>query len=98
MSVHFDLPFRINNGTAVTVEQDSDADLLARTIAVLSYRKGYRIDRPWLGIDDPTHRQGGANLDAIREDLADQDPGAEAAISRAALTQLVDTVTIDRGA
>lgn len=99
MSQHFDLPFRINNGTAVVVEQDSDADILARTTAIVSWRKGFRIDRPWLGINDPTHRQGGANMDEIREELADQDPAAEAAVTRDmdAFAQLVDTVIIDPG-
>lgn len=100
MSVHFDLPFRINNGAVVTVAQDSDADMLARTTAILSWRKGFRIDRPWLGINDPTHRQAGANLDEIREDLAAQDPVAEATVTRdlRVFGQLVDTVIIDRGA
>jgi hypothetical protein len=100
LSQHFDLPFRFGtNGSAVTVEQDSDADILARVTAILSWRKGYRIDRPGLGINDPTHRQGGANLDQIREQLADQDPAAEAAVTRdmAGFSQLVDSVIIDPG-
>jgi len=98
--MHFDLPFRFTAaGSAAVVEQGSNADDVARLTAFLSWRRGTRIDRPGLGIDDPVHRQRGANIDAIREQLADQDPALEATLTRdtAAFSQLVDTIIIDPG-
>jgi hypothetical protein len=93
---HFAYPVRLGrDGSLMTVAQDSEADVITATIGVLSYRKGFRLDRPGLGIDDPTFRQGGADLTAIRADLAEQEPRADLLISRnpPLLQTLVDIVT-----
>lgn len=95
---HFDLPFRLApDGQFAVVEQDSDADVLACMRAVLLGRKRQRLDRPEFGIDDPTFHQGGADLDAIRADLDEQEPRARALLDRdpSLLAQLVDEVFID---
>lgn len=101
MAAHFDLPFRFTAaGPVAVVDQGSEADEVVRLTAFLWERRGHRIDRPGLGIDDPAHRQGGANIDAIRGQLAEQDPTLEAAITRDmdAFSQLVDSILIDPGA
>lgn len=106
--MHFDYPLRLGRaGMFATNPQGSHGDVVAATIGVLSYRRaqvgpdgeqlpGHRMDRPELGIDDPTFRQGGADLDAIRDVLADQEPRAEELIERdpSLLPTLLDIVTV----
>lgn len=109
--IHFDYPLRLGrDGSIVTVPQDSHADIVAATIGVLCYRRaqigpegeripGHRLDRPELGIDDPTFRQGGADLEALREVLAEQEPRADALIENdpTLLADLLDVVTVTPG-
>jgi hypothetical protein len=108
MSVHYDYPLRLGrDGSLVTVPQDSHADIVAAVIGVMSYRRtqigpngealpGHRLDRPGLGIDDPTFRQGGTDLEELREVLAEQEPRADALFDNdpQLLVDLIDVVTI----
>lgn len=59
---HLAVPFRIERGRAVVVDQDSEAEVLQCVEAVLRYRPGLRYDLPEFGTRDQAHRQGGANL------------------------------------
>ncbi|MCA1571692.1 MAG: hypothetical protein LC798_15540 [Chloroflexi bacterium] len=97
MAEHFDVPLQLGRfGSFETNDQDSDADITAAAFGVLAYRKGYRTDRPELGIDDPTHRPGGADLEAIRADLAEQEPRIDPLLERepGLLARLLDEVTV----
>lgn len=98
MSVHFDLPFRLDrHGSMVVNDQDSDEDIIASLKAILLWRRGHRLDRPDLGIDDPTFEQGGVNLDALHDLLVEQEPRAELLLARnpGLLTRMVDEITVD---
>lgn len=99
VSVHFDLPFRLGRDGSFTVnEQGSDADIQACMLSIVSQRVGYRDDRPELGVHDPVHRQGGADLEEVRQAIDEFEPRAHELISRepTLLNSLVDTVIIDR--
>jgi hypothetical protein len=56
------VPFRIERGRALVVEQDSDAEVMQCVEAVLRYRPGHRLDLPEFGTRDQAHRQGGASM------------------------------------
>lgn len=97
MTEHFALPFRLGTDSqVVVVEQDSDAEIEASVIVILRSRLGYRDDRPEFGIADPTFRQGGADLEALREAVAEFEPRADLLFDRepALLEGLVDRVLI----
>ncbi len=98
MPRHLTFPLRLGrDGSLASAEQDSLEDIESATFGVLAQRKGYRTDRPEVGLtSDPAMEQGGADLDEIRGDLAEQEPRAEPLFERdpALLARMVDDVRI----
>jgi phage baseplate assembly protein W len=50
---HLALPFRIENGRAATVEQDTDEEVLQCVQVIVSTMQGQRVELPDFGIPDP---------------------------------------------
>lgn len=98
MSEHFALPFRLDGGSFATVDQDSEEDITACIIGILRSRIDYRDDRPELGTTDPTFRQGGPDLEALRAVIDTFEPRADRILSRhpAMLAGLVDHVLVGK--
>lgn len=84
---HFVLPFRVANGAAVVVEQDTTDDVLVCVLAILLCPLGYRAELPDFGIDDPTFSEGFVDLESITRTLAEWEPRADAL-----MTQQVDSM------
>ncbi len=76
MPGHLTFPLRLGrDGSLASAEQDSLEEVESAVFGILAQRKGYRTDRPEVGLtSDPAMRQGGADLDEIRADLAEQEP------------------------
>lgn len=94
---HLIFPLRLDrNGSLAMAQQDSDADVESAVFGILAQRKGYRLDRPEVGIDGPEFEQGGADIEAIRADLAEQEPRSVALFERdpALLARMVDGVSV----
>jgi hypothetical protein len=100
MSEHFALPFQLVGASFATVDQDSDEDVVACIVGILRSRINYRDDRPEFGITDPTFRQGGADLEALRAVIDTFEPRAERVLSRdpALLGRLVDRILVAKPA
>lgn len=98
MPGHLTFPLRLGrDGSLASAEQDSLAEIESAVYGILAQRKGYRTDRPEVGLtNDPTFEQGGADLDAIRADLAEQEPRAEPLIERDPdlLARMLDDVSV----
>lgn len=98
MPGHLTFPLRLGrDGSIVTAEQDSLAEVESAVFGILAQRKGYRTDRPEVGLtSDPTFEQGGADLDEIRADLAEQEPRSVPLFERdpASLQRMIDEVSV----
>lgn len=51
---HLAMPFQVINGQWVTVEQDTDDEVAHCVKNICAFERGYRIEDPDFGIDDPT--------------------------------------------
>jgi phage baseplate assembly protein W len=93
---HFSLPFRIHNGSAVVVEQDSTDEILDCVQAICSYPAGSRPEQPDFGIPDQTFRQGGVDTDAIAAAVDQWEPRAHAVASadNSSLADLISQVAV----
>ncbi len=98
MPRHLTLPLRLGrDGALASAEQDSLEEIESSTFGILAQRKGYRTDRPEVGLtSDPTFEQGGADLAEIRADLAEQEPRADPLFERdpALLARMIDEVRV----
>lgn len=77
---HLAVPFRIVAGRAAVVEQDTDQEIAQCVGVVLRCPRGFRIERPEFGLDDPTFRMGGADAAEIAEVVAEWEPRAQALV------------------
>lgn len=97
MPTHLTFPLRLGRGGSLAAaEQDSLEEVESAVYGILAQRKGYRLDRPEIGIDDPTFEQGGADIEAIRADLLEQEPRAEPLFERdpTLLARMIDEVSV----
>ncbi len=98
MPRHLTFPLRLGrDGSLAAAEQDSDEEIESAVFGILAQRKGYRVDRPDIGLtSDPAFEQGGADLDEIRADLAEQEPRSTPLFERDAglLAKMIDEVRI----
>jgi hypothetical protein len=93
------LPFQFtDDGDVVACEQDSDEEIQNNVWAILSYEPGQLIANPDFGINEPTLRKGGVNLDALSQLITRWEPGATEVISRDPtwIKTMIDTITIWR--
>lgn len=51
---HLAIPLRFNGGQWVVVEQDSEEEVAQCVQTVCAFERGYRIEDPDFGINDPT--------------------------------------------
>lgn len=98
MPGHLTFPLRLGrDGSLVTAEQDSPEEVVSAVFGILAQRQGYRTDRPEVGLtSDPAMEQGGADLDEIRADLAEQEPRSVPLFERdpELLARMIDEVTV----
>ena len=97
MPAHLTFPLRLGrDGSLASAEQDSPEEVESAIYGVIAQRKGYRTDRPEIGIDAPEFEQGGADLPAITRDLLEQEPRAQPALERdpTLLARLMDDVAV----
>lgn len=92
---HFSLPFRFLPRAAV-VEQDSLDEIADCVLALMLYPRGYRVDLPEFGIDDPAFSSPHVDLEALRVAIETWEPRALADLSLEAdtLDTLVEHVPI----
>ena len=93
---HFSIPFRVSNGAAVVIEQDTTDDVVACVIAILLCPRGYRAELPGFGLDDPTFTETAPDVDAIARAIAEWEPRADTvlATSQDELDELVHYVSL----
>ena len=77
---HFALPFQFAPGSsAAVVEQDSIDEIAECVLAILLCPRGYRVELPEFGINDPTFSVPGPDVEAIRTALDLWEPRAATA-------------------
>lgn len=92
---HLDFPMRLTTGGQfATVDQDSDAELVACIALLLAYPRGSRPDVPNFGVPEQLFLQGGVNLDEIRAALEDYEPRVVTAPDHV-LQEAMDTVNLN---
>lgn len=94
---HIAWPVRLAaNGQILCVEQDSDDDLASCIATCLLWPLGTRNLNPDFGIRDPLFRQGGPDLDEIRQQLLLNEPRAETTVTLddPTLTGFIARVTV----
>jgi len=92
---HFDLPLRFDPGQSrmAEVEQESVEEILACVLAVMLCERGFRVDVPEFGIDDPTFDPV-VDTDLLRSQIELWEPRAQLALGqrRDELDQLIARV------
>lgn len=75
---HWAVPFRVENGRVVTVEEDSSEEITQIVHIILNSLKGERLSVPDFGLEDPTFRTMGGTLQAdITAEVERWEPRAE---------------------
>jgi hypothetical protein len=77
------LPIRFVNGRMAEVEQDSPAEIEQCIQTICSYRPGDREERPDFGIDDQTFREGGVDLNKLKQEVERFEPRADTVFAEA---------------
>ena len=85
---HLAVPFRVEHGRAVTVEEDTLDEVKQNVIVVLDSRQGERLMVPTFGLEDPTFRLAQEAIDEteILSAVEDFEPRAVLDFSDAYLT------------
>lgn len=93
------VPFRIERGRALVVEQDSVEEVTQCVEAILKTPIGSRMENPEFGVPDQTFREGGANLDDLALSITQWEPRADVYLEREPelLEHWVDNVNIEVG-
>lgn len=79
---HFDYPFRFSTPQAAVVEQDSIEEIVECCLAILLCPRGYRVELPDFGIDDPTFSSPVVDQASIRRAIETWEPRAETVLSQ----------------
>jgi phage baseplate assembly protein W len=74
---HFAVPFTVTDGKAAVVEQDSIDDVTQSVFVLLATEQGTYQPIPDLGIEDPTFRLNGVDLDELAAEVEEFEPRAE---------------------
>jgi phage baseplate assembly protein W len=78
---HFQIPFNFGaNGHATCVEQDSEDDIFQCIQSVVKTPRGFRLELPGFGIDDPVFKEGGPDTADIASAIATWEPRANAVV------------------
>ncbi len=93
---HIAWPIQLDsNNQLLTCEQGSDQDIASCMATILCWPLGARDLDPEFGITTPLFRQGGADLDEIKQQLLLREPRAATTIAdEQALTGLVEQVRV----
>lgn len=98
---HFALPYRLNHGRSVCVEQDSIDDVACCVEAVLRTAPGDRLDEPTFGASQFLFSQRPLNLDDVTNRVEYWEPRARILLEenpdslQAALARVRATVTLE---
>jgi phage baseplate assembly protein W len=94
---HFSLPFRFATPAAAVSEQDSLDEIADCVLAVLLCPRGFRVELPSFGLEDPTFSSPAPDLDAIREAVELWEPRATVLLDEHPdlLDELVGHVEVD---
>lgn len=94
---HFSFPLRKDaRGNLVTVEQDSDEEIIDCVEVLLSTPVGLREEVPTYGLPDQTFRMNGADLEQIASVIGRWEPRAEHHIERdSPIMDLIDRVRVN---
>jgi hypothetical protein len=95
---HLTWPYQLG----MTVDQDTDDELLASAAVIASTRRGPRDDLPGFGVSDPTFSQGPIDLERLAGELAQADDrlhlDGDEAIDLAAATARTVRLALDHTA
>lgn len=89
-------PFRLHaNGlSAVTIEQDSDDEILDCLEVLLSTEKGSREEAPAYGIEDQTFKEGGADLEQVLTAISKWEPRAGKALEADVIASFIQHIRV----
>lgn len=92
---HFDYPFRFGpDGHVVTVEQNSEKDILNCVTAAAKTERGSRFYVPQFGIDDPTFKITPLDNTTLEAQLRESEPRSSIVTSQQ-ISELVDQLTVE---
>lgn len=91
---HFDYPFRIARGSAVTVEQDTIEEIVNCVLAIMKTPRGFRIELPEFGVREQTFTENGPSRNEIQRAIEVWEDRARTTIDSGTLDQLAYTVSI----
>jgi len=67
---HLSVPFQVISGQFVTVEQDTDDEAAQCVRNILAFERGFRVEDPDFGINDPTFTTMPIDTEDISRTLA----------------------------
>jgi phage baseplate assembly protein W len=93
---HLRVPFEVVGGKAAVVEQDSDQEIIACVVALLSTRLGSRLEEPEYGIPDELFEllTPGMDAAAVLEAIDEWEPRARVVFAEVELEDLAKHVHI----
>jgi phage baseplate assembly protein W len=74
---HFKIPFKLTTRGAPTVEQDSFDNVFQCVQAIVSTPRGFRLELPDFGINDPLFTEDGPDTSDITRAIDQWEPRAE---------------------
>jgi phage baseplate assembly protein W len=77
---HLAVPFQVINGRWVTVEQDTDDEVAQCVRNICAFERGFRIEDPSFGINDPTFTTMPIDTDDIETALNEYEDRAQVEI------------------
>jgi hypothetical protein len=92
------LPLRLgSNGSLVSAEQDSDADVESCVRCYLSYPTGWLDANPAFGRAQLVFKQGGVDVAGLTREVKEFEPRATPEIVASVLQEGVQRVSVDPG-
>lgn len=86
---HFAVPFRIREGSALCVEQDSPEDVIQCVSAIVRTQKGFRLEIPGFGIDNPVMQENGPSIPELEAALRTWEPRADFTLEKKELEDVL---------
>lgn len=77
---HLAMPLQVVSGQWVTVEQDTDDEVAHCVKNICAFERGYRIEDPGFGIEDPTFTTMPIDTEDISNALEEYEDRAQVAI------------------